>query len=47
MTKLRLNGQQTVNPQKIIKRPPAIMFSLATNLQGGIVRNQGANNNVR
>ena len=47
MTKLQLNGQQTMGIQQPIKKPPPIFFTVALNTQGGPVRNQGANNNGR
>lgn len=47
MTKLRLNGQQTVGVQQPIRKPPPIFFSVQLNTQGGPTKVQGANNNGR
>lgn len=47
MTKLQLNSQQTVKSQQQIKSVPMIMFSIATNTQGGPSRINGEYKNVR
>jgi len=47
MTKLQLNSQQTVKSQQQIKPVPMIMFSIATNTQGGPAKITGGYKNVR
>jgi hypothetical protein len=47
MTKLQLNSQQTVKPQQPSRPQPMLMFSIATNTQGGPNRINGEYKNVR
>jgi len=46
ISKLQQNGQQTVRPQVIAHRPPAIAFSLAIMQSTGQIKVQG-NQNVK
>lgn len=46
ISKLQQNGQQTVRPQAITHRPPAIAFSLAIMQASGQIKVQG-NQNVK
>jgi hypothetical protein len=47
MTKLQVNSQQTVKTQQLSKPQPMLMFSIATNTQGGPSRINGEYKNVR
>lgn len=47
MTKLQLNSQQTVKPQKQIQAPPMVMLGLAVGTQGGNISHIRGRKNVR
>jgi hypothetical protein len=44
ISKLQQNGQQTVRPQPIVHRPPAMAFSLAIMQSSGQIKVQGNQN---
>lgn len=42
MTRLQLNGQQTVRNTVPRIKPPFIFFNVSINMQNGVVKNTGA-----